>query len=264
MIRDFYNNSVEQEWTRLDNRWLEFETSYFYIKNHLTPESNILDIGGGPGKYAFRLAAEGHKVFLGDLSENSIAFANDYQIKTGIQLAGTQQLDVCDLRTFEENTFDTVICFGPFYHIQDEAQRELALKELHRVTKPGGTILVAFITHYAPIYDFVKGKPEAILSKKEQMKYWYSTGTYNPTQNNKGFPTAFFARPQDVPSFFSNELFNPLYMFGCEGILNQSEQHLLAQPEQIRNAWFQLSLEFAKTAISINSSEHIVFVVKKR
>ena len=66
MINKYYDKNVETEWKRLDDHWLEFETTYHHIIKNIPRGSKILDLGGGPGKYAFRLAQDGYSVFLAD------------------------------------------------------------------------------------------------------------------------------------------------------------------------------------------------------
>jgi S-adenosylmethionine-dependent methyltransferase len=42
---------------------------------YVKPKSRILDIGGGPGRYAMWLAKHGHRVVLADLSPELLAIA---------------------------------------------------------------------------------------------------------------------------------------------------------------------------------------------
>lgn len=48
-----------------------------YLKENLMLNSKILDVGGGPGRYAFALTELGHNVTLFDLSEGNIEFAKN-------------------------------------------------------------------------------------------------------------------------------------------------------------------------------------------
>ena len=64
------------------------------------------------------------------------------------------------LSGFDDNSFDITLSFGPMYHLYDEKDQHKALDEAIRVTKPGGVILVAFLSAHAIIctnylYDYL-------------------------------------------------------------------------------------------------------------
>ena len=99
-----------------------------------------LDIGCGIGQHAIRLAKRGCSVVAADFSENRVAAAEE---NFGRQGFGSR-IVVCneDLEaglSFAEGTYDIVLCWGVLMHIPQIAP---AIRELVRVTRPGGRILV--------------------------------------------------------------------------------------------------------------------------
>lgn len=74
-VKAFYDDNTEAEWTRLDRRPIEFEIAKRFLKRIIKPGDKILDMGGGPGRYAVWLAEMGCKVTLGDLSSTNVKFA---------------------------------------------------------------------------------------------------------------------------------------------------------------------------------------------
>ena len=68
-VKSYYN--VFNEWGRLDapEGKLEFDLLMPLITSNLPQESEILDLGGGPGRYAIELAKLGHVLHLADLSQ---------------------------------------------------------------------------------------------------------------------------------------------------------------------------------------------------
>jgi len=99
-----------------------------------------LDIGCGIGQHAIRLAKRGCSVVAADFSADRAAAAEE---SIGRQGFGSRII-VCneDLEaglSFAEGTYDIVLCWGVLMHIP---QIVPAIRELVRVTRPGGRILV--------------------------------------------------------------------------------------------------------------------------
>jgi ubiquinone/menaquinone biosynthesis C-methylase UbiE len=96
-----------------------------------------LDIscGSGYGSKIYR-EAEATKVFGIDISSEPIDFAQThYQIK-GLEFKVGNILDI----DFPETYFDLITCFETIEHIQSQ---EKALKELCRVLKPKGLLIIS-------------------------------------------------------------------------------------------------------------------------
>ena len=85
-IQQYYDKSVETEWTRMDKHPLEFEITKKHIEQFLKPSSKIIDIGGGPGKYAFYFSSRGHNVTLLDLAPNNILFTIFFRSRRRLEL----------------------------------------------------------------------------------------------------------------------------------------------------------------------------------
>jgi ubiquinone/menaquinone biosynthesis C-methylase UbiE len=99
-----------------------------------------LDMGCGIGQHAIRLAKRGCSVVAADFSADRVAAAEE---NIGRQGFG-RQIIVCneDLAaglSFADATYDIVLCWGVLMHIPEI---EAAIRELVRVTRPGGRILV--------------------------------------------------------------------------------------------------------------------------
>ena len=67
-IKSYYSRFGEWERLETPEGALEFRRACTVLDAHLAPQSRVLDLGGGPGRYAIRLAARGHRVVLADLS----------------------------------------------------------------------------------------------------------------------------------------------------------------------------------------------------
>jgi len=87
-VRKFYDDTVESEWKRLDRHKVEFELTKRILKRYIRPMDKVLDLGGGPGKYALHLSKLGCDVTLADLSPKNVAFGLDKAKELNLPLHG--------------------------------------------------------------------------------------------------------------------------------------------------------------------------------
>ena len=134
-IKAYYDINPEREWTRLDRYRLEFPIISKHLDNIINKENaKILDIGGGPGRYAFFLADKGHSVSLFDLSDGNIIFAKNKSIELGISLANYSVGDASDLTLYEDNYFERYV----IANVKRELKRIIGS---HTIPLPGGATL---------------------------------------------------------------------------------------------------------------------------
>lgn len=139
--------------------------------------SRILDVCTGTGKQAFAFAKRGYDVTGIDLSEDMLKVAkknNKYE-NVKFEIADATSLQ------FEDSMFD-LSCVSFALHDMIPSIREKALKEMVRVTKPKGTIVIVdyalpknkisrFLAYgivklYEPYYtEFIRSDLEALLRR---------------------------------------------------------------------------------------------------
>lgn len=102
-------------------------------------ELNLLDLGCGPGLYAEKLAAKGHKVTGVDFSKSSIEYAREQtkKNKSGITYINESYLNL----ELAENTFDLVIMIYTDFGVLLPDDRKKLLEIVRRILKPGGTFI---------------------------------------------------------------------------------------------------------------------------
>lgn len=139
--------------------------------------SRILDVGTGTGRQAFAFAKKGYYVIGIDLSEDMLKIAHT---KNKYENAKFEIADATNL-PFEDNSFD-VSCVSFALHDMLSTIREKALKEMARVTKPKGTIVIvdyalpknkisrSLIYHFVKLWetyypDFIKTDLEGLFKK---------------------------------------------------------------------------------------------------
>jgi SAM-dependent methyltransferase len=109
----------------------------------------FLDAGAGFGRHAFEAARQGATVFALDWAQDEVvgtrntfgAMIEAHEIPA-VTYGGALRGDATRL-PFADATFDTVVTSEVLEHIQDDVT---AIKELHRVLKPGGSLGVTVPT----------------------------------------------------------------------------------------------------------------------
>ena len=123
---------------------MEFLTTIRYFDLMIKPQSRILDVSAGSGRYSFYLAEKGHKVTAGDLVEKHVSQMLEKQHNNGIDME-IYQGNANDLSRFKNDSFDVVLFMGPYYHLLDEVERIKAIKESLRVLKKCGLLFWSYL-----------------------------------------------------------------------------------------------------------------------
>ncbi len=118
------------------HRWRTAENSASYLLQHLAPETQLLDIGSGPGTITADLAARVHSVVSTEVTDDALSLSREHIASLGI---GNVAFDVQDVHrlTYADDTFDVVHAHQVLQHVADPV---LALSEMRRVTRPGGIV----------------------------------------------------------------------------------------------------------------------------
>ena len=106
----------------------------------LTPESSVLEIGCGSGRYALQLAeAVGCRVLGLDVNEFGVQNANRLSADAGLSnRARFQTCDVSKPLPFEDASFNAAFSNDVICHIPERLQ---LLRELFRALRPGSRLL---------------------------------------------------------------------------------------------------------------------------
>lgn len=187
------------EWARLDTAEgrVEFRRMCALIDRYVGPGSRLLDLGGGPGRYTLAMAERGHSCQLVDLSPRQVEIA-----RTRIGGAFPDRIpppvvgDAADLSGFATGSFDSVLAFGPFYHLTDPAARAAAAAECHRVLGPGGVLMAAFIPRIggvAALIDRAARRPDQVSAAA--LRRAAETGVFE-NAGADGFPSGIYMTPE--------------------------------------------------------------------
>lgn len=260
IIRNFYDQNSQQEWDLLDRHPYEFAITTHMMDRYIKAGDSILDIGGGPGRYSLHYLEKGNPVTLTDLSQGNIDFA--------MRLASERELPLrslaCDallIQEYVEDKFDHVFLMGPLYHLLDEAERIQAVKSAMAMLKPNGILYASFLLMFSGIIYFLREAPEQVVQPSEQV--WLDAVRQQISWGGNAFTRAFFIDQDKVLPFMQQFDLELLHLFGQEGITSTHNYDLQMQPEEIQNAWINLSIDLCEIPKYLSHSEHAMVVARK-
>ena len=121
---------------------VEWERTLELLERWLPPApARVLDIGGGPGRYAAWLVERGYTVKLLDPVPKHVRQAR----ARGVEASEG------DARAlpYGDEAADAVLMLGPLYHLPLASDRVLALTEAVRCAAPGAPVVVAAMSRWA-------------------------------------------------------------------------------------------------------------------
>ena len=259
-VESHYDREPEREWERLLRHRTEFAVTCRLLAEHLPPPpGQILDVGGGPGRYALHLTRQGYHVVLFDLSRRSLDLALEMATREGVYLPPPLQGDATSLPAEDGGRYDAVLLLGPLYHLLAAADRLAAAREALRVLRPGGYVFAAFITRFAPLRDVAIHSPQWIVDNPERFRQLLEEGL-NPAYEGSAFPDSYFARPEEIAPLMAAGGFQMLDLLGLEGIIAGHEETVNALEGEAWAAWLALNYRLGREPALYAAADHLLYV----
>ena len=175
----YYNKFNEEKRLTTRHGRVEFETSMHYILESLSEieDAKILDVGAGTGRYSVYLANLGYDVTALELVKYNLGI-----LKKKNSSVKAYQGNAMQLKRFADDSFDVTLVFGPMYHLKSFEEKKKALSEAKRVTRPGGTILVAYcMNDYSIImYGFAQKNIKEVVENNRISSDFHTLDSGNP------------------------------------------------------------------------------------
>lgn len=105
--------------------------------------AKVLDVGCGTGEMAEQLMRRGYEAWGLDIAAPMIRRARDRCASDRFEVADLEHLP------FADDTFDAAVCLGVIEYLDTD---ERALRELWRVLKPGGRVVVSTPSAICPLH----------------------------------------------------------------------------------------------------------------
>lgn len=267
IVKQYYARTVAQEWRRLARdayHRLEFDTTMRFVRQYFPKRGLVLDAGGGPGRYTIALAMAGYDMVLHDLVPQNLSFARNKIRRAGMakRITALVEGSITDLREFESNSFDGVLCLGgPLSHVLEPKRIDRAANELVRVAKKGAPILVSVMSRLAVLRN------ELILFQREigqpMFKTIRDTGHY---PGGSGFTACRFFLPEELLGFFTGKSVDILEIAGLEGLGSHCEAAInkLSRNKKRWKVWLDTHHRTCTHPSVVGMSEHMLLACRKR
>ncbi len=261
-VEQYYDDQAAAEWQRLDRHRTEFAVTYRALMEFLPPPpATILDVGGGPGRYAIALSQRGYHVTLVDLSQENLRLAQAHAAQTGVLLAATGHANALDLAQFPNAAFDAVLLLGPLYHLQQQDERQRAVTQAVHKLKPRGVLVAAMLTRYAPLRYLAKHQPEVLANHPHIADELLTTGTCTTT--NSFLTHAYFAMPDEGPPLMEHAGLHMLQIRSCEGLVSGVEEQVNQLHGEAWERWVDLNYRVGEDPALWGVAEHVLYVGRK-
>jgi hypothetical protein len=170
------------------------------------------------------------------------------------------------LSRLDDDSFDVVLCLGPFYHLAEPAQREQTASELVRVVKPNCTVFVALVPIYTFLGRTITHKDEQHhLTQPEFVSRLMNDGVFLNDVPNR-FNAGYGVRPREVAPFFEKHGLKTLEMLADTGFVGLYAQHLAELAESAPEAHeiaMEIIISTAHDPSIWGTSIHLVYVGQK-
>lgn len=259
-VRAYYRGFDRREWERLDRAEgiIEFAVNTHFLAAHLPRSGRVLDLGGGPGRYAAWLAERGYRVTLADLSPNLLEFARGHLDADRVD--EIVEADARDLAHWRDDSFDAAVVFGPLYHLPDAEDRERVVREVLRVTRPAGTVAFAFM----PLYSLIR-RTAAVPDERHH----FADSTFVERLLERGaffndvpgrFNHGWGVRADEVTPWMEGLGIKPLVLASSESVMVGIEEVFVESSAEVQARLLPLIIEAATDPTILGLAKHLLFI----
>lgn len=268
VIRRYFDEFGIREWERLERRPMDrinFEMHRRMLDRFVRSGDRVLEIGAGPGRFTIELARIGARVTVTDISPAQLDLNSEKVAAAGAEGAVVKRavLDVLDLGTYAEETFDATVCYGgALSYVIEQADR--ALEEMLRVTTPGGYVLLTAMSLLGSVRRYL---PDLLEETKrfglEVVNREVTTGDL-PAETTGGQPMRLY-RWADLEALLRRHRCE-LVAASATNFLSVGNDAALAavtSDEQMWTTFLAWEVSACEQPGALDSGTHIIAVVRK-
>ena len=255
VLSNYYTNDCEED-TRLESKHgkVEFIISTNYIDKYLKPDSKILEVGAGTGKYSLYYADKGYDVTSIEFVQNNLDILKS-KMKPNMNIRA-EQGDALDLSRFNDNTFDITLILGPLYHLFNYDDYNKCIDEAIRVTKPNGKIFFAFLTNDSVVIGWVLRKHNF---DKKGISF---DDKFEMTKNLDELFSTFYV--DEFDRIMLNKPVNKLHMVATDGLSLHLKEFVDELTDEEFNEWVNYNLLSCERHDLQGYSNHMLYICEKK
>lgn len=260
VVESYENYREEDRLTTNNSRRIEFITTVRAFNELLPPKGKILDCAAGTGVYSFYFAEKGYSVTATDITPRHIQYINN-KLKTNPCDISTAVLDATDLSRYQNETFDAVLCMGPFYHLTEKKQREKCLSECLRVLKKGGLLATAYISRFF-VFPYVATSDLKYLNS-DLSKALLNTGVLKHDDPNCFWTDTYYATPEEMIQLYTNYHLQLIDHFAQDGISPMLKEKVDSLNESQFKIWCDYHYSICREKSIVGASNHVMIIGRK-
>ena len=269
-LEKYYNKFHEEHRLTTRHGKVEFKTTLHFIEEAIASKHEtmvsirpsdysttsgpvkIADIGAGTGRYSVELCHHGYDVTAVELVKHNLEIlrAKHENIKTW-------QGDARNLHFLDDETFDITLLFGPLYHLHGDEEKLKALNEAKRITKKGGTILVAYVMNeYSVIsYCFKEHKWAEVAAKGGLSPDFHTICTEEDLYD--------YVRLEDINRLNTAAGLERIKIISADGAADYMRRELNEMSEEEFEAFCQFQIAISEHPELAGAGSHCVDILRK-
>ena len=257
-LEDYYNSYNEEGRLLSRHGQVEYLTTMKYIREFLSldAEPRILEVGAGTGRYSVALAKQGFRVTAVELVAHNLE-----QLKAkldGSEPITALQGNALDLSFLPDEAFSLTMLLGPMYHLYTKEDKERALSEAVRVTKPGGTIMVAYCMNEPTVVQYVFGMNRL----REVMEFNMITPDWHCVSEPKEIFE--LVRTEDIAALDSEFPVERVKLVAADGATNYMRPFIDGMDDETFGKWLEYHFAVCERQDLIGASHHTLDILRKR
>lgn len=133
--------------------WMQHKISTAFRLAGFSRADHLLEVGCTAGHYTLMLARDGYQITGLDISPESIQAAKVRARILGLSNVEFIAADVDGMGDVANDTFDGAFSFSTLRYVPDPVR---SLREIRRVVRPGGQVVIDFPNKYCPWFELLK------------------------------------------------------------------------------------------------------------
>ena len=256
-LEDYYNSYDEEGRLLSRHGQVEYLTTMKYIHESLsqTDEPSILEVGAGTGRYSVALAREGFRVTAVELVSHNLEILKAKL--DGSEPITALQGNALDLSFLPDAAFSLTMLLGPMYHLYTKEDKKKALSEAVRVTKPGGTIMVAYCMNEPTVIQYVFGMNHL----HEIMEFNMITPDWHCISEPKDLFE--LVRTEDIASLDSEFPVERVKLVATDGATNYMREFIDGMDDETFGKWLEYHFTICERQDLIGASHHTLDILRK-